>query len=325
MGAPENDRPARDAKRAILARRLAREAPSRAPAPAPRKPAWLKVRPAGGDDYHDVKRLLRRSGLRTICESGACPNRGECFGSRTATFLIMGDVCTRACSFCNVGTGRPRPLDPDEPRRVAEAVAELGLRFAVVTSVNRDELPDGGAAQFAATIREIRRASPGCGVEVLIPDFRGDAAALETVLAAGPDILDHNLETVPRLYGTVRPQADYRRSLGVLGRARQWAGAGRSPRVKSGIMLGLGETRDEVEALLADCVAHGVDILTIGQYLQPTPEHHPVARYWAPEEFRDLARAGRARGLPWVEAGPLVRSSYHAREQAEGVAAGDAE
>jgi len=226
-----------------------------------------------------MKRLLRRSRLHTICESGACPNRGECFNNRTATFMILGRVCTRSCAFCNVDGGPPQPVDPDEPRRLAEAVAELKLRFVVVTSVTRDELPDGGV----------------------------------------PDILGHNLETVPRLYAAVRPQADYRRSLLVLRRARQWSGALAPPRVKTGIMLGLGETRAEVESLMADCVAQGIDILTIGQYLQPTPTHHPVVRYWEPDEFRELALAGRALGLPWVEAGPLVRSSYHAREQADGL------
>ncbi len=310
-------RPERDAKRAFLAARL----PAAPESGAGRKPDWLKVRRPGGDDYHDVKRLLRRSRLHTICESGACPNRGECFSQRTATFMIMGRVCTRTCAFCNVAGGRTAPLDADEPRRVAAAVAELRLRFAVVTSVNRDELPDGGAAHFAATIRAIRREVPGCGVEVLVPDFLGDPLAIEKVLAAGPDIFDHNLETVPRLYAAVRPQADYRRSLQVLRRARQWADGVAPLRVKSGIMVGLGETRDEVLALMSDCVASGVDILTVGQYLQPTPAHHPVARWWEPDEFRELAREGRARGLKWVEAGPLVRSSYHAHAQADGLAA----
>jgi lipoic acid synthetase len=311
------------ARKSASDRPAADEARLAPPDPRPQspghKPDWLRVRRAGGEDYHDVQRLLRRSRLHTICESGACPNRGECFNNRTATFMILGRACTRSCAFCNVDGGCPEPVDPDEPRRLAEAVAELKLRFVVVTSVTRDELPDGGAAQFAAVIREIRRRVPGCGVEVLIPDFLGDPQALEAVLAAGPDILDHNLETVPRLYAAVRPQADYRRSLLVLRRARQLFGAIAPTRVKTGIMLGLGETRAEVESLMADCVAQGVDILTIGQYLQPTPAHHPVERYWEPDEFRELARAGRALGLPWVEAGPLVRSSYHAREQADGL------
>ncbi len=281
-----------------------------------RKPGWLRVRPAGGEDYQDVKRLLRRSRLHTICESGSCPNRGECFSSRTATFMILGDVCTRNCRFCNVATGRPGAVDPDEPRRLAEAVRELRLRFAVVTSVDRDDLPDGGAAQFAAVIREIRRLDPGCGVEVLTPDFRGDLGAVETVLAAGPDVMAHNLETVPRLYRGVRPGSDYRRSLDVLARVRRWADETARVRVKTGIMVGLGETRDEVAALMADCATIGVDILTVGQYLQPSPRHHAVERFWTPEEFRELARIGRAAGVGWVESGPLVRSSYHAREQA---------
>ncbi len=290
--------------------------------PSPvRKPGWLRARPAGGQDYHRVKQLLRSAGLHTVCESAACPNRGECFNSRTATFLLMGHVCTRACTFCNIAHGPAAPLDPDEPRRVAETVRELELRFAVVTSVTRDDLPDGGAAHFAATIREIRRRNPGCGVEVLIPDFRGDPLALEKVLAAAPDVLNHNIETVPRLYPQLRPQAGYRRSLLLLRRARQWADH-HAPglRVKTGIMVGAGEDPDEVSDLVRDAVASGVEILTAGQYLQPTPEHHPVARFWTPAEFTALAARGRELGLAWVEAGPLVRSSYHAREQSEGLA-----
>ena len=286
------------------------------------KPAWLTAPRKGTGAYHRVKGLLRDGALHTICESGNCPNRGECFAAGTATFMILGDVCTRKCSFCNVATGRGAPPDPDEPRRVADAVRRLGLRFAVVTSVDRDDLPDGGAAAFAAVIREIRRRRPGCGVEVLIPDFRGEPLPLRAVLDAAPEILSHNLETVPRLYPAVRPQAGYQRSLTLLKTARQWADAhGGTPRVKTGIMLGLGETRDEVLTLMADCVRHGVEILTVGQYLQPTPRHHPVERFVPPEEFAALAAAGRELGLAWVEAGPLVRSSYHAREQSEGLAA----
>lgn len=284
-----------------------------------RKPDWLRMTRQGGAEYNDLKRLLRTSRLNTVCESANCPNRGECFSSRTATFMLLGEVCTRHCTFCNIPGGRVAAVDGDEPRRVAEAVRELGLKFAVVTSVNRDDLPDGGAAHFAATIRAIRRAVPGCGVEVLIPDFLGDALALETVLEARPEILNHNLETVPRLYPALRPQADYRRSLQVLGRARQWAdGFGAAVRVKTGIMVGVGETCDEVLDLMRDAVAHGVQVLTIGQYLQPTAAHHPVARWVPPDEFARYAEAGRACGLEWVEAGPLVRSSYHAREQAQG-------
>ena len=272
----------------------------------------------GGADYNDLKRLLRTSRLNTVCESANCPNRGECFSSRTATFMLLGDVCTRHCTFCNIPGGRVAAVDADEPRRVAEAVRELALRFAVVTSVNRDDLPDGGAAHFASTIRQIRRLNAGCGVEVLIPDFLGDPLALETVLEAKPEVLNHNLETVPRLYPGLRPQADYRRSLQVLSRARQWAdGFGAAVRVKSGIMVGVGETFDEVVDLMRDAAAHGVQTLTIGQYLRPTLKHHPVERWVPPEEFTRYAEAGRALGLDWVEAGPLVRSSYHAREQSE--------
>lgn len=285
--------------------------------PRLRKPEWLRMQRQGGADYNDVKRLLRTSRLNTVCESANCPNRGECFSNRTATFMLLGDVCTRHCTFCNIPGGRVAAVDPDEPRRVAEAVRELSLRFAVVTSVNRDDLPDGGAAQFASTIRQVRRLNPGCGVEVLIPDFMGEPLPLETVLEARPEVLNHNLETVPRLYPALRPQADYRRSLQVLSRARQWAdGFGAAVRVKTGIMVGVGETYDEVVDLMRDAAAHGVQTLTIGQYLQPTAQHHPVERWVEPEEFTRYAEAGRALGIEWVESGPLVRSSYHAREQA---------
>ncbi len=288
-------------------------------APLPeRKPSWLRMKPQGGVAYNRMKTLLRQAELNTVCESANCPNRGECFASGTATFLLMGDVCTRHCTFCNIPGGKVVPLDPEEPRRVAETVRHLGLKFAVVTSVNRDDLPDGGAAHFAATIREIRRLNPGCGVEVLIPDFMGEAADLETVLAEAPEVLNHNLETVPRLYPALRTNADYERSLALLARARRWARE-QDPRikVKTGIMLGVGETQDEVIALMEDAVEHGVQVLTIGQYLQPSHRHHPVRRYVPPEEFDALARAGRKLGLEWVEAGPMVRSSYHARQQSE--------
>ncbi len=295
--------------------------PGAGPGDRTRKPAWLRARPAGGREYHELKRLLRAADLRTVCESAACPNRGECFASRTATFLLLGGRCTRACTFCNIEHGPVPPPDPDEPRRVAETVRELGLRLAVVTSVTRDDLPDGGAAHFAATIAAIGRLAPGCGVEVLIPDLGGDERALATVLAAGPRVLNHNLETVPRLYREVRPQASYRRSLQLLARAaRRARAAGGVPLVKTGLMVGLGETRPEVLAVLRDAAACGVRAVTIGQYLQPGPGHRPVARFWRPEEFADLAAAGRALGLVRVEAGPLVRSSYHAREQLEGAA-----
>ncbi len=283
------------------------------------KPDWLKIKTRGGDDYNEMKALLRTAQLNTICESGNCPNRGECFAHRTATFMVLGDHCTRNCTFCNVETGRGEAPDPGEPLRLAETVRHLGLKFAVITSVTRDELPDGGGAHFAAVIREVNRLNPDCGVELLIPDFLGDPLALNKVLVAGPDVLAHNVETVPRLYPEVRPQAVYQRSLTLLKSVRQWADArGIAMRVKTGIMLGLGEEKDEIVDLMRDCVDHGVDILTIGQYLQPTPRHHPVERYVGPEEFDELAETGRGMGLRWVESGPLVRSSYHAREQAEG-------
>jgi len=291
--------------------------PAGAPLPA-RKPSWLRMKRQGGDNYNDVKRLLRTASLNTVCESANCPNRGECFSSRTATFMLLGEICTRHCTFCNIPGGRVGAVDPDEPRRVAEAVRELALKFAVVTSVNRDDLPDGGAAHFASTIRQIRRLNPGCGIEVLIPDFLGDPLALETVLTAAPEVLNHNLETVPRLYRAMRPQADYRRSLQVLRRSRQWADSfGADIRVKTGIMVGVGETREEVVGLIRDAVDHGVRIMTIGQYLQPTAKHHPVRRYVEPEEFDDLANIGRELGIDWMESGPMVRSSYHAREQSD--------
>ncbi len=296
--------------------------PDLAPAPVPvRKPEWLRMKRQGGEDYNDVKRLLRTSSLNTVCESANCPNMGECFNSRTATFMLLGEICTRHCTFCNIPGGRVAAIDPDEPRRVAEAVRELSLKFAVVTSVNRDDLPDGGAAHFASTIRQVRRLNPGCGVEVLIPDFLGDPVALETVLTAAPEVLNHNLETVPRLYKAMRPQADYRRSLQVLKRSRQWADAfGADIRVKTGIMVGVGETRDEVVDLMKDAAAHGIRIMTIGQYLQPSLKHHPVLRYVEPAEFDELAEVGRELGIEWVESGPMVRSSYHAREQSAALA-----
>ena len=286
-----------------------------------RKPSWLRMKRQGGPVYNEVKRLLRSANLDTVCEEANCPNRGECFASRTATFLLMGPTCTRHCTFCNIPGGQTAPLKEDEPRRVAEAVSHLGLKFAVVTSVNRDDLPDGGAAHFAATITAITDGAAGCGVEVLIPDFRGDQAALEAVLAVRPDVMNHNLETVPRLYPVLRPQADYQRSLQLLQRTRRWADAhGRTPTVKSGIMVGVGETHDEIVALLHDAIAHGVEVMTIGQYLQPSARHHPVDRFYTPEQFEALAAIGRDLGLAWVEAGPLVRSSYHARQQSEAMA-----
>lgn len=283
--------------------------------PNPGRPSWLTVRfPASGGKYDEVRSAVRARALHTVCEEARCPNIGECWGRGTATFLILGDVCTRSCGFCAVKTGRPRALDPDEPRRVALAVLQMGLRHAVVTSVNRDELLDGGASAFAETIRWIRRLSPETTVEVLIPDFRGDWNALATVVAARPDILNHNVETVPRLYRRVRPQALYERSLALLARAKRLAPG---LRTKSGLMVGLGETKEELLAVFRDLADRDVDILTVGQYLQPTPAHLPVARYWTPEEFAELKREALALGFRHVEAGPLVRSSYHAEEQAE--------
>ena len=282
------------------------------PAVRERKPAWLKVPFPGGSQYLRVKGLLRASGLHTVCEEARCPNIGECFQNGTATFLILGDVCTRACAFCAVTGGRPAGLDVAEPLKVARAVSRLGLRHAVVTSVTRDDLPDGGASIFAATIRAIRRLSPGTSVEVLIPDFQDSRQALATVMAARPDVLNHNTETVPRLFRRVRPKAVYERSLELLARAREMDG---DVITKSGLMVGLGEEQQELLAVMADLVAVGCQVLTIGQYLQPTPRHRPVARYYHPEEFAELAREGRRLGFRHVEAGPLVRSSYHAERQ----------
>lgn len=286
------------------------------PAPPPGahpRPEWLKARFFNGENYQDLKRILRGLDLHTVCESARCPNQGECWEHRTATFMILGDICTRACGFCAVPSGRPAgPPDEDEPERVAQAVQHMGLRYAVVTSVNRDDQADGGSAIFARTIGAIRQRVPGCKVEVLIPDFRGDWAALQTVIEARPDVLNHNLETVPRLYRHVRPGAIYERSLDLLQRAGQAAPA--IP-VKTGMMLGLGETHEEILHAMAVIRDHGAGILTLGQYLQPTREHLSVTRYVHPLEFADYKRAGERMGFRHVEAGPLVRSSYHAFEQ----------
>jgi lipoic acid synthetase len=273
------------------------------------RPEWLKVRLPTGPTYENLRRLMRSKELHTVCEEAHCPNMAECWGAGTATFMILGDTCTRSCGFCAVKTGRPGVVDAEEPRRVGEAVAQMALGHAVVTSVNRDELPDGGAELFAETIREIRRQSPSTTVEVLIPDFVGRPESLDVVLAARPEILNHNVETVPRLYPRVRPQARYERSLEVLRRTKE-----RAPDLvcKSGIMVGLGETRDEVTATMRDIASQGTDILTVGQYLRPSPVHLPIERYWTPSEFDELRDAGMAMGFRHVEAGPLVRSSYHA-------------
>ena len=277
------------------------------------RPPWLKVRLPSGPQVEQLRALMRSKELHTVCEEAHCPNMAECWGAGTATFMILGDTCTRSCGFCAVKSGRPTELDLDEPARVGDAVARMSLQHAVVTSVNRDELADGGAAIFAETIREIRRRSPGTTIEVLIPDFRGVVLALDTVLEARPEILNHNTETVPRLYPRVRPQAVYERSLEVLRHTKRSA-----PDLvcKSGIMVGLGETRDEVVATMRDIRDQGTDILTIGQYLRPSPQHLPIERYWSPEEFDGLRDAGMAMGYRHVESGPLVRSSYHAERHA---------
>jgi lipoic acid synthetase len=281
-------------------------APQRSP-----RPRWLHAPAPGGDNYRELKALVKDLHLHTVCESAACPNVGECWNHRTATFMILGNVCTRRCGFCNVQKGVPLEVDFDEPRRVAAACAALGLHYAVVTSVNRDDRKDGGAALFAATIRAIRERNPGCKVEVLIPDFQGSRDALAIVLDAAPDVLNHNIETVPRLYREVRFGARYERSLELLRRASEMCPA--IP-AKSGLMLGLGETSEEVLAVLRDLRAAGVAIVTIGQYLRPTLAHLPVLRYVPPEEFLMLRDAGLALGFSHVESGPLVRSSYHAAQ-----------
>lgn len=283
--------------------------------PGPR-PDWLKIKVPAAEATAELERLLRSKRLVTVCEEARCPNQHECWGvHRTATFMLMGDVCTRHCGFCNVGKGRPGELDPGEPQRVAEAVAALGLAFAVVTSVNRDDLADGGAGHFAATIRAIRSRLPDCGIEVLVPDFQGREDSLRSVLEAGPDVLNHNVETVPQLYRRVRPDADYRRSMDLLARAATWRDH-QAPglQTKSGIMLGLGETPAQVLALLADWRAARVDIVTLGQYLPPSPLHLPLQRYVEPAEFERYREKGLKLGFRRVESAPLVRSSYHARE-----------
>jgi lipoic acid synthetase len=279
--------------------------------PPSRKPAWLKRRLPTGEGYARVRELIESGRLHTVCQEARCPNIWECFSHRTATFLIMGERCTRNCRFCSVHSGTPEALDPGEPGRVAAAAAEMGLKYVVVTSVTRDDLSDGGAAHFAATIRAIRERIPGAEIEVLIPDLQGDPAALRTVLDARPDVLNHNIETVPRLYPQVRPQADYRRSLELLQAAGKIAP---SIPTKSGLMLGLGEEPEEVRQTLQDLRTHGCRFLTLGQYLQPSPEHLPVAAYVPPEEFERWRAAALAMGFTHVASAPFVRSSYHAGE-----------
>ncbi len=283
-------------------------------APLKRRPDWIKVQAPSGETFAWLKELMRSKALHTVCEEAHCPNIGECWGRGTATFLILGDVCTRSCRFCNVKTGRPQSLDWDEPARVAAAVKAMKLRHVVLTSVNRDERPDGGAPIFAETIRQIRQAQPGCTIETLIPDFKGSLDALRVVMDARPDILNHNVETVPRLFKAVQPQDRYEWALATLRNARQLAPEGIT---KSGIMVGLGETFDEVVETMRDLRNVQVDILTIGQYLQPTKEHWPIDRYYTPEEFAQFKRIGLELGFRWVESAPLVRSSFNADVQAE--------
>ena len=278
-----------------------------------RLPPWFKVTIRQGPDYRDIRRTMDSLGLHTICEEARCPNVWECWNNRTATFLILGDICTRRCHYCAVTTGRPLELDREEPLRVAQAVQALGLRHAVITSVNRDELEDGGAWIFAETIRHIRRLVPPCAVEVLIPDFEGSEAALAAVVAEKPDILNHNIETVRRLFPSIRPQGKYERSLTLLDRAKRMGA-----RTKSGLIVGMGETNEEVRGVMRDLRAVGCDIMTIGQYLRPTKQHLPVARYYHPDEFAAFKAEGLSLGFSHVESGPLVRSSYHAERQVAG-------
>ncbi len=279
--------------------------------PRVRRPDWLKAKIPGGENYANLLEIMRREKLHTVCEEARCPNIGECWNAMTATFMILGDICTRSCGFCAVKTARPDyGLDWDEPRRVAEAARRMGLRHAVVTSVNRDEREDGGAPIFAETIRQLREQVPGIRVEVLIPDFKGSESALDIVLDAAPDVLDHNVETVPRLYRTVRPQANYRQSLEVLERAKR-----KGFTTKTGVMVGIGERSEEVVEVMGDLCGIKCDIFTIGQYLQPTKEHLPVDRYVHPDEFRMYREVGLRMGFRHVESGPLVRSSYHAASQ----------
>lgn len=279
----------------------------------PRKPDWLKVRLPKGANHARINRYHRQHGLNSVCRSAACPNQGECWNSGTATFMILGDSCSRTCNFCNIEHRPPLPPDPAENRKIAQAISELGLRHAVITSVTRDDLADGGAAIFADLVWHIRQQSD-CRIELLIPDLQGDTSALQTILAAGPDILGHNVETVPRLYSRVRQGADYRRSLELLAQIKKSAPKVRS---KSGLMLGMGETTEEVLEVMGDLRRSRCDILTLGQYLAPSKEHEEIRRYVHPDEFAELAARGRRMGFGHVEAGPLVRSSYHAAEQSE--------
>jgi lipoic acid synthetase len=289
------------------------------------KPSWLRAKAPGGENFHQLKKLARGLGLHTVCESAQCPNIGECWNHKTATFMLLGDICTRRCGFCAVPKGRPQPLDLDEPRRVAEAVATLGLKHAVITSVNRDDDNLGGARIFAETIRQVREVAPDCRIEVLIPDFQGLDEALQIVLAAHPDVLNHNTESVPRLYRVVRSGARYERTLRLLENAKKFSAAmGINMITKSGVMVGLGESMTELVDVFADLAARQVDILTVGQYLRPSRDHLPIARFYTPEEFAYLKEEALRLGFRHVESGPLVRSSYHAHEQADGVRTGNA-
>lgn len=279
--------------------------------PLGKRPDWLKVKLPTGDNYADVKTLMRRQNLHTVCEEAKCPNIAECWNHRTATFMILGDTCTRSCGFCNVKLGIPNKLDLEEPKRVAESVQELDLRHVVITSVNRDELEDGGASIFSETVRLIRQNMPETTIEILIPDFKGSEASYDIIMQNPPDILNHNLETVPRLYPVVRPQAKYQRSLELIGWFKQ-----KGLKTKSGIMVGIGENQDEILSLMQDLVAAGCNILTIGQYLQPTKVHLPVDRFVSPDEFSFYKVEGLKMGFKIVESSPLVRSSYHADEHA---------
>ena len=278
------------------------------------KPAWLRAKAPAGENFHNLKKLARGLGLHTVCESAQCPNIGECWDHRTATFMLLGDICTRRCGFCAVPKGKPGPIEWDEPRRVAEAVATLGLKHTVVTSVNRDDDHLGGARIFAETIRQIRQLVPGCRVEVLIPDFQGLDEALQIVLDARPDVLNHNTETVPRLYRSVRSGARYERTLRLLQNAKTFVPA---TVTKSGVMVGLGETMDELVEVFRDLGSRAVDLLTVGQYLRPSRDHLPISRFYTPDEFQYLKEEALRFGFRHVESGPLVRSSYHAHEQAE--------
>jgi lipoic acid synthetase len=297
----------------MTTRARVRHHPDTSPAPVPqRRPEWIRVRAPSGETVEWLRQMMRSKALHTVCEEAMCPNLGECWGSGTATFLMMGSVCTRSCGFCDVQTGWPAPLDWLEPERVARAVQAMKLHHAVITSVNRDERADGGAPIFAMVIRRIRELQPGCSIEVLIPDFKGSIDALRTVVEARPEILNHNVETVPRLFRKVQPQDRYEWTAATLSNAKKL-----DPEVltKSGIMLGLGETLDEVQAVMHDLREWGVEILTLGQYLQPSKQHLPIERYVPPGEFAELERYGLEIGFRWVEAGPLVRSSYHAEQQ----------